>query len=70
MAYEGWTGFHEDMILFISKNGNSLTRNREIINEFIEESSKFYGARWLDNEDIENKKTTIAPAYVGPLTIG
>lgn len=57
LAYEGWTGFHEDMTLFISKNGNSLTQNREIINEFIEESSKFYGACWLDNEDIENKVT-------------
>ena len=57
LAYDGWTGFHEEIELVVKDNNNTLEQNRLLIDEFIKDASTHFSDKWLDKEDEESKVT-------------
>lgn len=58
IATDGWTGFHENMVITMIENDKSYDENYTIFEEFFTVASKYYSEKWMDLED-ENMKVTV-----------
>tara|TARA_B110001469_G_C9644749_1_gene325399 strand:- start:3113 stop:4369 length:1257 start_codon:yes stop_codon:yes gene_type:complete len=57
LAFDGWTGFHEEIELVVKDTNNTLEQNKSLVDEFINDASTHFSDKWLDKEDEESKVT-------------